>query len=81
MTTNYHITKNALEVRVPGTTDIDDCGTMDFHFDLHLSKLGLLKMGQWSIFDLMSDKNGKGDKDKQSLEAQGLTPSRLKMNN
>ena len=35
MTTNYHITKNALEVRVPGTTDIDDCGTMDFHFDLH----------------------------------------------
>ena len=34
MTTNYHITKNALEVRVPGTTDIDDCGTMDFHFDL-----------------------------------------------
>ena len=36
MTTNYHITKNALEVRVPGTTDIDDCGTMDFHFDLQL---------------------------------------------
>ena len=36
MTTNYHITMNALEVRVPGTTDIDDCGTMDFHFDLQL---------------------------------------------
>ena len=38
MTTNYHITKNALEVRVPGTTDIDDCGTMDFHFDLQIQK-------------------------------------------
>jgi len=34
MTTNYLITKNALEVGVPETTDIDDLGNMDFHFDL-----------------------------------------------
>ena len=36
MTTNYLMTKNALEVRVPETTDINDCGTMDFHFDLQV---------------------------------------------
>ena len=48
MTTNYHITKNALEVRVPETTDIDDCGTMDFHFDLHTS-LNWVGVGQAGI--------------------------------
>ena len=35
MTTNYPITKNALEVLVPETTIKDGCGSVDFHFDLH----------------------------------------------